>query len=54
MTQVLAIMIIIFVLLSVVFMIRIMGVTLQITKTKELNNQENPLEKHYQFIKGLY
>jgi len=23
-------------------------------KSKEINNSENPLEKDYQFIKGLY
>jgi hypothetical protein len=54
MTQVLAIMIVIFVLLAIVLMINVMGLMLQITKTKELNNRENPFEKHYQFIKGLY
>lgn len=54
MTQVFAIMIIIFVLMAIVFMIRIKSVTLQILKSKEVNNKENPLEKNYQFIKGLY
>lgn len=54
MTQVLAIMIIIFVGLSIVFMIKIKNTTLRITKDKELNNQDNPLEKNYQFIKGLF
>lgn len=54
MTQVFAIMIIIFVLLAIVFMIKIKSVMLQISKSKEVNNKENPLEKNYQFIKGLY
>lgn len=54
MTQVLAIMIIIFVLLAIIFMIKIKGIALQLTKSIEINNKENPLEKKYQFIKGLY
>lgn len=54
MTQVFAIMIIVFVLMAIVFMIRIKSVTLQIAKSKEVNNKENPLENNYQFIKGLY
>jgi hypothetical protein len=54
MTQVFSIMILIFVLLAIVFLIRIKSVTLQLVKSKEVNNQENPLEKNYQFIKGLY
>jgi len=54
MIQVFAIMIIIFVLMAIVFMIRIKSATLQILKSKEVNNKENPLEKNYQFIKGLY
>jgi hypothetical protein len=54
MTQVLAIMIIVFVLLAIVFMIKIKIATMQIIKSKELNNQENLLDKDYQFIKGLY
>ncbi|PKB18355.1 hypothetical protein [Flavobacterium sp. 5] len=54
MIQVLAIMIIVFVLLAIVFMIKIKITAMQILKSKELNNQENPLDKDYQFIKGLY
>jgi hypothetical protein len=54
MTQVLAIMIIVFVFLSIYFMIKIKNVTVRLTKTKELNNEENKLEKKYQFIKGLF
>lgn len=54
MTQVLAVMIIIFVALSIVFMIKIKNITMQIVKSKEVNNEENKLEKKYQFIKGLY
>lgn len=54
MTQVFAIMIILFVLMAIVFMIRIKSITLQISKSKEVNNKENPLEKKYQFIRGLY
>ncbi len=54
MTQILVIMIIFFVILSMIFMIKIKNITLKIAKLKELNNQENPLETKYQFIKGLY
>ena len=54
MTQVFSIMILIFVLLAIVFLIKIKSVTLQLIKSKEVNKKENPLEKDYQFIKGLY
>jgi len=54
MTQVLAIMIIIFVFFSILFMIKIKNTALKLTKSKELNNEENKLEKKYQFIKGLF
>jgi hypothetical protein len=54
MTQIFAIMIILFVLFSVVFLMKIKTTTLKILKNKELNNEENKLEKNYQFIKGLY
>ena len=47
MTQVLAIMIIVFVFLSIYFMIKIKNVTVKLTKTKEINNEENKyFEKH--------
>jgi hypothetical protein len=54
MTQIFAIMIILFVFFSVVFLMKIETTTLKILKNKELNNEENKLEKNYQFIKGLY
>ncbi|MFZ4670723.1 MAG: hypothetical protein ACOYLT_01795 [Flavobacterium sp.] len=54
MTQVLALMIIVFVFLSIYFMIKIKNVAVRLTKTKELNNEENKFEKKYQFIKGLF
>ncbi len=54
MIQILAIMIIIFVALSIVFMIKIKNTATRLVKSKEVNNQENPFEKDYQFIKGLY
>jgi len=54
MIQVFAIMIILFVLLSLVFLIKIKNVATRLMKTKEINNQENPLEEKYQFIKGLF
>lgn len=54
MTQILALMILLFTGFSVVFLIKIKIMALKLTKTKELNNSENPLEKNYQFIKGLY
>jgi len=54
MTQVLAIMIIVFVFLSIYFMIKIKNTSVRLTKSKELNNEENKLEKKYQFIKGLF
>ncbi|GAA4771003.1 MULTISPECIES: hypothetical protein [Flavobacterium] len=54
MTQVLAIMIIFFVFLSIYFMIKIKNVAVRLTKSKELNNEENKFEKKYQFIRGLY
>jgi hypothetical protein len=54
MIQVFAIMIILFVVLSVVFLIKIKNVATRLMKTKEINNKENPLEEKYQFIKGLF
>ncbi len=54
MIQVLAVMIILFVLLAIVFMIKIKTTTTRLTKSKEINHKENPLEKDYQYIKGLY
>ncbi|HOZ75145.1 MAG TPA: hypothetical protein PLS51_04680 [Flavobacterium sp.] len=54
MIQVFAIMVIVFVALSIFFIMKIKSTTLKIIKTKELNNEENKLEKNYQFIKGLY
>lgn len=54
MIQVFAIMIILFVVLSVVFLIKIKKVATRLMKTKEINNQENPLDEKYQFIKGLF
>lgn len=54
MTQFFAIMIIIFVFASIIFLIKIKSTTLQILKSKELNNEENKLEKNYEFIKGLF
>lgn len=54
MTQVLVIMLLIFVFLSVILIIKIKNTAVRLTKTKELNNEENKLEKKYQFIKGLY
>ncbi|WP_306350732.1 hypothetical protein [Flavobacterium sp. '19STA2R22 D10 B1'] len=54
MVQTLAIMIVIFVLLSVVYVVKINIMALRLTKEKEINNKINPLEKDYQFIKGLY
>lgn len=46
--------IILFVFASIIFLIKIKSTTLQILKSKELNNEENKLEKKYQFIKGLF
>ncbi len=43
-----------FVIAAIYFMIKIKATTLQILKSKEINNKENPLEKDYQFIKGLF
>ena len=54
MTQIFAIIIILFVIASIVFLMKITLITLQILKTKELNNEENKLEKNYEFIKGLF
>lgn len=54
MTQVLALMILLFTGFSIVFLINIKILALKLTKTKEINNSENPLETDYQFIKGLY
>lgn len=52
--QVLAIMILVFISLSVYFLIKIKKTSLQLTKSSELNNEENKLDKKYQFIKGLF
>ncbi len=30
------------------------GMLIKLKKNKTVNNQDNPLEKNYQFIKGLY
>jgi len=30
------------------------GLALKVQKSKELHREKNPLEKKYQFIKGLY
>lgn len=54
MIQVFSIMILIFVVLAIIFLIKIKSVTLQLIKSKEVNNKENQLENDYQFIKGLY
>lgn len=54
MTKVLVIMILFFVFLSVYFMIKIKNTSVKLTKSKELNNEENKFEKKYQFIKGLF
>ncbi len=54
MTQVFAIIVILFVFFSVFFMIKIKNTAIKITKSKELNNEENKLEKKYQFVKGLF
>lgn len=54
MTTFFVLMIIAFVFASIIFLIKIMSTTLQIIKSKELNNEENKLEKKYQFIKGLF
>lgn len=40
--------------IAIVNIIRINMLALQIIKSKEINNCENPMEKKYQFIKGLY
>lgn len=54
MIKVLVIMILLFVFFSVYFMIKIKNTSVKLTKSKEVNNQSNKLEKDYQFIKGLY
>lgn len=54
MIQVFAIMVLFFIVMSIYFMIKIKNTMVKITKTKEVNNQENKFEKDYQFIKGLY
>lgn len=54
MTQIFAIMIIFFIMLSIFYMIKIRNIANRMTKSKELSKKENPLEKDYQFIKGLY
>jgi uncharacterized membrane protein len=54
MTHVLVIMILLFVFLSVFFMIKIKNTSVRLTKNKEINNEENKLEKKYEFIRGLY
>jgi hypothetical protein len=32
----------------------IRGLLIKLTKSKTIKTQDNPLEKNYQFIKGLY
>lgn len=54
MTTALVIMIVVMVAIAVVNVIKINMLALQVIKEKEINNTENPLEKNYQFIKGLY
>ncbi|MEL1244021.1 hypothetical protein AAEO56_07095 [Flavobacterium sp. DGU11] len=54
MTTALVIMIVVMVGIALVNVIKINMLALQIIKDKETNNRENPLEKNYQFIKGLY
>ncbi len=54
MAQIFALMIIGFVFASIILLIKIKSTTLQILKSKELNNEENEFEKKYQFIKGLF
>lgn len=54
MTTFFVLIIIAFVFASIIFLIKIKATTLQILKSKELNNQENKFEKKYQFIKGLF
>lgn len=54
MIQVFSIMVIFFIGMSIYFMIKIKNTMVKITKSKEVNNQENKFEKDYQFIKGLY
>ncbi len=54
MIQTLVIMILLLVVLSIVFLIKIKNKSLQITKNQEVNKQENLFEKKYQFIKGLF
>lgn len=54
MVAVFGIMIALFIVLAVINLVKINILALQIIKDKELNNQENPKEKKYQFIKGLY
>lgn len=54
MIKVLAVMIVLFVFFSVYFMIKIKNTSVKLTKSKEVNNEDNKLEKNYQFIKGLY
>ena len=54
MIQVFVIMVVLFVVLSVVFLIKIKNVATRLMKSNEINNQENPLEEKYQFIKGLF
>ncbi|MNK34123.1 hypothetical protein D3C87_526240 [compost metagenome] len=54
MTQTLAIMIVLFVFIAIANLIKINIMALRLLKDKDINNKENPLEKEYQFIKGLY
>jgi hypothetical protein len=54
MIQVLIIMILSFIFFSIYFLIKIKNTSLKLTKSKELNNQNNKFEKKYQFIKGLF
>ena len=51
MTQVLVIMLLIFVFLSVILIIKIKNAAVRLTKTKELNNEENKLEKSINSLK---
>lgn len=40
--------------MAIKYMIDINTLALRISKSKELNQEENQLEKKYQFIKGLF
>jgi hypothetical protein len=54
MTLFFVLIIIVFAFVAIIFLIKINLTTLQILKSKELNNEENKLEKDYEFIKGLF